>query len=364
MALWRTPLIIVVKVAITLSLLWWLVSKYGSGEILERLVRFSPAAILLSIALTFAGNILIVLRWGILTRKLGILIRRATLIRYGLIGFFFSQVLPSSFGGDGVRLWLLYRDGVGASLAIRSVFIDRLAGLLTLALLCLYGLAHLLQPLFGLNPRLLTTGLVLALSLGIAFTVLVTRSSPWLNRYRLGRLFIQLVYDLRLLVRMKGTLATITALSIAGQLLPCFIVWILLRDMHESVSPVTILTVTPVIFILLIFPISIAGWGLREGLFIAVLGQIGIAQDVALVSSVVFGLINLLASLVGGAIWISGANRNNKKKSWYHIDNPSRHTQDYSVSNYACKNVQSRTSLSAIEEFVYCRTDKPDIVFF
>jgi glycosyltransferase 2 family protein len=50
-------------------------------------------------------------------------------------------------------------------------------------------------------------------------------------------------------------------------------------------------------------PISIAGWGVREGFFVAAFGLTGVAAPHALAVSILFGLINLLISLPGGAVW-------------------------------------------------------------
>ena len=125
-----------------------------------------------------------------------------------------------------------------------------------------------------------------------------------LHRYRIGRLLVQIVGDLKLLTRDYPRLAEVSLISFIAQLVVFCVVWILVREFDPSVSLVDILTVTPVIFILLIIPISIAGWGLREGLFVAGLGLIGVSHDAALISSILFGLASLAASVIGGLIWV------------------------------------------------------------
>jgi len=46
-------------------------------------------------------------------------------MRFNLIGAFFNQTLPSSIGGDAVRLWLVPRGGAGWRAATFSIFVDR-----------------------------------------------------------------------------------------------------------------------------------------------------------------------------------------------------------------------------------------------
>ena len=56
-------------------------------------------------------------------------------------------------------------------------------------------------------------------------------------------------------------------------------------------------------------PVSLAGWGVREGAMIAMLGTIGVAASEALSLSVAIGIVALVASLPGGIIWLATGNR-------------------------------------------------------
>lgn len=60
--------------------------------------------------------------------------------RYIFIAAFFSQTLPSTVGGDAVRISLLVRDNGGWRGETYSVFIDRLVGVLALAFLVIFCL--------------------------------------------------------------------------------------------------------------------------------------------------------------------------------------------------------------------------------
>ena len=62
--------------------------------------------------------------------------------------------------------------------------------------------------------------------------------------------------------------------------------------------------VIPITNLLAALPISIAGWGFREGLFIAGLGYLGISSDSALALSILYGLLMLIVSLPGLINWL------------------------------------------------------------
>ena len=57
-----------------------------------------------------------------------------------MIGAFFNQTLPSSIGGDAVRLWLVNRTGAGWRAATYSILTDRAIGLIALALIIVASL--------------------------------------------------------------------------------------------------------------------------------------------------------------------------------------------------------------------------------
>ena len=61
-------------------------------------------------------------------------------MRFNLIGTFFNQTLPSSIGGDAVRLWLVARAGAGWRAATYSIFVDRAIGLIALAIIIVASL--------------------------------------------------------------------------------------------------------------------------------------------------------------------------------------------------------------------------------
>ena len=66
-------------------------------------------------------------------------------MRFNVIGTFFNQTLPSSIGGDAVRLWLVARGGAGWRAATYSIFVDRAIGLIALAVIIVASLPWSLQ---------------------------------------------------------------------------------------------------------------------------------------------------------------------------------------------------------------------------
>src|SRR6185437_2565564 len=94
------------------------------------------AAIFTTILQVFLGA----LRWREISDLCDAPLTDLQAFRYNMIGSFFNQTLPSSIGGDAMRLWLVNRTGAGWRPASYSVLTDRAIGLIALAVLIVASL--------------------------------------------------------------------------------------------------------------------------------------------------------------------------------------------------------------------------------
>jgi hypothetical protein len=60
----------------------------------------------------------------------------------------------------------------------------------------------------------------------------------------------------------------------------------------------------PAIVEITMLPISLAGWGVREGAAVVAFGALGLPADYALGASVAFGLTVAAVSMLGGILWL------------------------------------------------------------
>jgi len=292
------------KAAITLLLLALLFRKIDYSATLRHLRDITPLTAIAGVLILSAAVAIATARWSIVLRSMGRSCTGWNLFRFNLIGQFFNQALPSTIGGDGVRLWLLYQHGCTFAEAFNSVLIDRMAGFIVLALMSLYGLPTLTERMFAIPPaETITAVVVVSTALLLAFYGLA-RARTAIARFRAGRFVAQIVTDLMFLAGHPRDAANIAALSIGTQAAAFLLIWLILRDLGADVSIVGVMIVAPVVMLLLVLPVSIAGWGLREGLFVVGFGLLNVREDLALAASIVFGLINLAEGLIGGIFWL------------------------------------------------------------
>jgi len=94
------------------------------------------------------------------------------------------------------------------------------------------------------------------------------------------------------------------ALSCVVQLLNVLIVFSVGLGLGVQMSVLHYFVLVPPVLFLSMMPISIAGWGVREGAMVAALASVGVLASQSLALSIAYGLVNILASLPGGALWL------------------------------------------------------------
>jgi glycosyltransferase 2 family protein len=292
------------KLIASAALVWWLVSTVSIAPVIERLGEIQTLEVIAVVGLVIAQILMFAVRWWLVGRVCDAEIPLGAALHISFISMFFNQVLPATVGGDVVRVYYSVRLGVRFGRAVAGVLIDRVAGSLALV-----GLVALTLPVFYAmvpDPILrgsLTavvacgvTGLVVLLAAGAQIAGILDR---WRGARPLGRLTIELRH-----VFSRVDSIPVSALSIAIHLASVAIVILLARALGLWLDPLAALVLVPPVVLVMMIPISLAGWGVRETALVVVLANIGVAAPDALALSIAFGLAYVAASLPGGALWL------------------------------------------------------------
>src|ERR1700751_5063656 len=180
----RRILLSAIKILVSAALLYFALRKATFAHLPSRIDVASLGWIALAVAVTFLQIFVGVLRWRIVSAECGAPLQVRQAMRYNLIGSFFNQTLPSSIGGDAVRLWLVARSGAGWRAATYSIFVDRAIGLIALAIVIVASLPwsyNLIRNPDGRSALLLVD--FAALAAGLGFLVLSRLPWPWLKTW-------------------------------------------------------------------------------------------------------------------------------------------------------------------------------------
>ncbi len=299
-----------IKVAISVLLVWLLLDRIEVEPVFERLERLSSGPILLAALLLFVQVMLAGQRWRSVLATLDTVLDYWPIMRIYFIGVFFNQTLPSTVGGDAFRVWLSSRLGVGLGKAVSGVLLDRLSGLLIILMVIVVTL----PALFSLVPDTVARwSLVLVVGIGLAGYAVVLfvprRLSPLLERWRATRAILDLSGDARRLFLTPRPASRVLVLSFFVLLISAAAVYTLGWAIGVDLGLVNCLILTPPIIVVAFVPISVAGWGVREGAMVVAFGYVGVPAADALVVSVLFGLLLIAVGLPGGLLWLMSDRR-------------------------------------------------------
>jgi hypothetical protein len=218
--------------------------------------------------------------------------------------------LPSSIGGDAVRLWLVARGGAGWRAATYSIFVDRAIGLIALAVVIVASLPwsyRLIDEPHGRSALLLVD--FAALAAGAGFLILGRLPWPWLKRWwATHHLHACSVIANRLIFsRERGP--KIAALSLLVHVLTAVIAWCVVRSIAAPVLFGQVFQLVPPVMLITMLPISIAGWGVREATMGLAFGYAGLATAEGVNVSLLFGCVSFIIGAFGGLVWIFSAEK-------------------------------------------------------
>jgi len=306
---WLRRATFLIKGLVSAGLIWLLLQGQDLGDLARTLTRLPAWGAAGALVTILAMIWLITQRWRTIIRRLGAAQRHGFALRLTFIGQFFSQGLPTSFGGDAVRVWILYRRGTGLGIATRSVLLDRMTALV--ALLLMVGASLPLLTGFTEDRLVLLSlgGLVATGLTGLCLFLCLDRLPMAWRRWAPMAQLALLAGQARALLLDPATALPVLGLSVLGHLGSVLSVWTLAVGLGLDLPLGAAVCLVPPVILATALPISIAGWGVREGAMVGVLGLVGIGADEAFAVSVLFGLGLVLTALPGAGFWLADRGR-------------------------------------------------------
>jgi uncharacterized membrane protein YbhN (UPF0104 family) len=306
----RRILLTAVKILISAALLYLALGKVNLSDLASRFDIASLGWIALAIAVVFLQIFAGAVRWREISAECGAPLKAMQAMRFNMIGAFFNQTLPSSIGGDAVRLWLVARGGAGWRAATYSVFVERAIGLVALAIIIVATLPwsyRLIEDPHGRSALLLID--LAALAGGFVFLVAGRLRWPWLKRWwGTHHLYnCSVIANRVILSRKHGPKLAILSLSV--HVLAVVMAWCVVQSITAPVSFGQMFQLVPPVMLITMMPISIAGWGVREATMGLAFGYAGLAANEGVNVSLLFGAVYFIVGAFGGLVWIFSAEK-------------------------------------------------------
>lgn len=299
-----------IRIVIGVGVLAFLLVKADVGQLWDTIQNAKVAYLLAALAAIFGGLVFSAFRWKAYLDALEIPLSIGTLFRLYYVGTFFNAFLPTGIGGDAYKALRLGRDKESMAPAFASVFLDRFAGVVGMAALGLVSSSYILAS-GDTRRRVPVIALALALAIMGAAALLLIGGERLLGRGRLvkhegiGGRIRRAMRSIHAAGRHPDAAARGYVLGVLFQSL-VFVYHVMIAKALriEGVPIVVFASIVVISSLATMIPLSINGLGFREGAYIWALGRYGVDHDLALAFALLVLASLLLASLVGGLIYI------------------------------------------------------------
>jgi uncharacterized protein (TIRG00374 family) len=310
----RDKLITALKVAVSLGLIAYLLSRVGMDKLAE--VTSSASAnylyVLFALLLYFGAITVGSVKWQILLKAQGISVPLGTLLSFTFVGLFFGNFLPTNVGGDLVRGYDLARHTQLPAETAISVLVDRMLGLIAfvfvaaaMALLVVYseGQAELWEVAVVAALVLLALCTVFALMLSGRLRAQIRRLFGISFLSRLAPLYDRLSEALSAYRHSYAALAVCFGISVLVLTIGSVVNYLISLALGGGISVLHIFLFTPLITFVLLIPISIGGIGLNQSAYVFFFNLVGVPEQRSLAISLIMQAIIIVSSLPGGVLW-------------------------------------------------------------
>ncbi len=297
----------IARVAISAGLLVVLLRSAKLSDFLDLLRSANFFLLGVALALVVVALVISAYKWQRLLVVQGVHVPLGRLFTSYLVGLFFNNFLPTNIGGDVVRMQDVAVYTGKSAAAVSSVIAERLLAALALALTAALGLVLSFQ--MSKQFTVLVAALfAVTLAITLLFSVegwrkAVGRKVKLPGFLSLRRRIGNVAASLSACLRDPRNVAWVMVWSIAFHMSVILINYVIFLALGLNVPFVYCLLFIPIISAIQMLPVSISGFGVREGAYVYFFGGVGLSSSGAIASSLAFWVLVALVSLAGGAIF-------------------------------------------------------------
>jgi uncharacterized membrane protein YbhN (UPF0104 family) len=291
------------RAAVSAAVLAYISHDVDHADLRAALSAVHVRDLLLPLALYLAGQVLSAVKWWLVGSSVGLRRPIVEYVRFYFIGMVVNVFGLSTIGGDVVR-GLYLGAGRRAALALNSVVFDRVSGLVIL--MGLGALALLAFPQYRL-PSALTLAMTVG---GVGLAV------GWWTCPRLVRLLPvrnplrrQVEHELAPFWRDRRLLVQISALSAIFHLSQVGVQYLLARAAGTSLPFSYCLVMHPLLSLMLALPVSIGGFGVREGGYLYFLTRLDVDDSIAVTIGLLWWLMTAVSGVIGALVFAASGAR-------------------------------------------------------
>jgi uncharacterized protein (TIRG00374 family) len=284
----------------------WKIDLSRTGDVLK---EADLGYLLLALVLMVVTILPMAWRWQLLLRAKGVHDRMPWLTRAYFVSYAAGQVLPTSIGGDAVRIYETARRHPGqGNTAAASVLLERAIGGAATLMLAAFGFV-LAVGHYDVGPYLWVEGIFVVATIVFGFLLfsrrvrpLLALGRPVLAPLRLDRIVARVYSALHSYRENVGVLLGVVAITLGVQAVRVLAIWFSGKAVGIDLSPRPYYVMGPLLFLVMLVPFTVNGLAVRESFFVSFLGGVGVDADRAFAAGFLFFVVTVVMAAPGALI--------------------------------------------------------------
>ena len=301
----RVSLTLLVTGLCTAYVLW----KIDIRKTIDVLANADPLYFALALAIMVVTILPMAWRWQLLLRAKGVEDNIPWLTRSYFVSYAAGQVLPTSVGGDAVRIFETARrhpghGNTGAATVLLERAIGGAATLLLAAIGFLLAVGH-----YEVGAYLWIEAFFVVATVILGFLLFSKRAKPLgrlakpvLALVRLDRLVGQVYQAMHSYRDHVGVLLVVFFVTLGVQAARVLAIWLSGEAVGIDLSPRPYYVMGPLLFLVMLVPFTLNGLAVREAFFVSFLGNLGVDGDSAFAAGFLFFVVTVLMAAPGAVI--------------------------------------------------------------
>ena len=307
----KKPFFLLLKISLSIALILWITQGVALDSVFAVITESSASLLILAFSLFFVGYVIAAFRWRTLIRVQDGDAPIFFLVRSFMVALFFNNFLPSTVGGDVVRMYDSWRLGNTKSDAVTVVLVDRFLGVIVLFCFALLALvfdetvasevpfitAWVTAGLAGMG---IATWLVLKIPVSITQRLSSAKSGVMA---RIGGILEKVHRSFQAYRQARSAVLRALGLSVLLQVNVVVHFILVARAVGIDVPAESMFLIIPVAVFVMMVPISINAIGVREAVFVFLLSLYGVQSVEALAFAWIAYSFTLLQGVLGGLVF-------------------------------------------------------------
>ena len=280
------------KYTLSLSLLYYVIATYGD-DMQKTLGIINYHYILLVFFISFIQYVLSAYRWMYISSKNGSEMNFLYCLKFYYISTFINNILPGGVVGDIYRAYSARESDnnlINLSKSVQGIVFERLSGQIMMFFIFLISLTFF----FLINAKYVAFLFTVVPVLLITFIIYIVVKKIYFNKISSNEIVINFRKIFSGKIFWNHTIISFFVV------LSYIVIYIISAEaLGLSIDYFAFFVFTPIVLFSMTLPVSIGGWGVREGTALLIAFLLGLSASSSISVAVMYGILNLFCSLPG-----------------------------------------------------------------